>query len=66
VTQNFRAVADFEWYPDSGATHHLTPDAHNFTAGSEFFGAEQIYVGNGTGLSRLTIKHIGDSVLHSF
>ena len=49
---------DTNWYPDSGATNHVTADQSNLTAKTEFFGPDQVYVGNGKGLE---IKHIGHS-----
>lgn len=38
------------WYPDSGASHHVTPDASNLSDASSLTGAEQVYMGNGQGL----------------
>ncbi|XP_057429499.1 pH-response regulator protein palI/prr-5-like [Lotus japonicus] len=37
------------WYPDSGATHHVTNAAGNFSDTSSFTGTEQILMGNGQG-----------------
>jgi hypothetical protein len=51
------------WYPDSGATHHLTSDLQNLNIkAEEFTGSEQIKIGNGKGLS---IHHIGQTRLSS-
>lgn len=33
-------VADSSWYPDSGATHHLTPDESNLSYPSEYNGQQ--------------------------
>jgi hypothetical protein len=50
-------VVDPNWYPDSGATHHLTHDLANLNVrADEYSGSEQIRVGNGTSLP---IKHVG-------
>jgi len=50
---------DDSWYPDSGATHHLTHDLNNLAISSDAYtGSDQIRVGNGTGLS---INHIGSA-----
>ena len=49
-------VSDQSWYPDSGATNHLTPDLQNLMAPQEFPGSDQIYMGNGSGLQ---ISHTG-------
>jgi hypothetical protein len=61
-------VMDPNWYPDSGATHHLTHDLANLNVcADEYSGSEQIRVGNGTSLP---IKHVGTTQLstptHSF
>ncbi|XP_010242057.1 PREDICTED: uncharacterized protein LOC104586495 [Nelumbo nucifera] len=57
----FIVVFDPAWYPDSGATHHMTPDADTLQNRSEFLGTDQVKVGNGEGL---TIKSIGSSSLN--
>lgn len=56
------SVADTSWYPDSGATHHLTFDQRNLITGSEYEGPEQVFIGNGQGMD---IAHIGKSCLVS-
>ena len=39
---------DLNWYPDSGATHHVTSDMKNLNLKSEeFHGPDQIRIGNG-------------------
>jgi hypothetical protein len=38
------------WYPDSGATHHVTPDAHNLVDVVSLSGSNQVHIGNGQGL----------------
>ena len=53
---------DNAWYPDSGATHHLTADMANLSTFSEYHGQDQVHVGNG---NTLTIKHIGSSLLRT-
>jgi hypothetical protein len=60
--------SDYNWYSDTGASHHLTSDLSNLNMGAdEYTGTEQIRVGNG---NSLPIKHIGTSNLftpnHSF
>uniref|UniRef100_A0A2N9F0Q1 Uncharacterized protein n=1 Tax=Fagus sylvatica TaxID=28930 RepID=A0A2N9F0Q1_FAGSY len=50
-------TTDPNWYPDSGATHHVTSDLANLNIrADEYQGSEQIRVGNGTSLP---IHHIG-------
>ena len=50
------------WYPDSGATNHVTSDLNNLTFGIECHGYNKIHMGNGEGLN---ISHIGHSVFSS-
>ncbi|KAK2420319.1 putative mitochondrial protein [Trifolium repens] len=44
------------WYPDSGASHHVTPDASNLSDAASLPGSDQVLMGNGQGL---TINSIG-------
>lgn len=39
------------WYPDSGASHHVTPDASNLSDSVSLPGTDQVYMGNGQGLN---------------
>jgi len=39
------------WYPDSGATHHVTPDASNLMDSMSLSGSDQVHIGNGQGLA---------------
>ena len=56
-------IYDPNWYPDSGATHHMTPDVSHLTERMDYHGGEQVLVGNGKGLH---IEHIGSSVFQPF
>lgn len=38
------------WYPDSGATHHVTPDASNLMDSMSLSGSDQVHIGNRRGL----------------
>ncbi|XP_075633527.1 uncharacterized protein LOC142605988 [Castanea sativa] len=43
-----QALPDLNWYPDSGATHHLTSDLENLNVkAEEYHGLDQIRIGNG-------------------
>ena len=53
-----KSQQDMNWYPDSGATNHLTADSTNLMTQTEFFGTDKVHIGDGKGLS---IKHIGQS-----
>lgn len=39
-----------QWYPDSGASHHVTSDMQNIQNIIPYEGSDQILVGNGQGL----------------
>jgi len=50
------------WYPDSGATHHVTPDAANLMDAVSLSGSDQVHLGNGQGLP---ITSVGSMSFHS-
>lgn len=49
---------DGNWYPDSGATNHITHNLNNLTVGTEYTGSNQVQVRNG---ACLLISHFGHS-----
>ncbi|KAH6827086.1 hypothetical protein C2S53_004692 [Perilla frutescens var. hirtella] len=53
---------EMNWYPNSGASNHVTHDFGNLNITGEYRGNENLQVGNGTSLE---ILHVGDSVLKS-
>ena len=55
-------LVDPSWYPDSGASHHMTPDSTNLQDSSDYTGSELVLVGNGSGLC---INQIGSSTFQS-
>ncbi|KAL4301702.1 hypothetical protein GQ457_10G017700 [Hibiscus cannabinus] len=50
------------WYPDSGATHHITNDRANLQADVEYAGMNSLLVGNG---DKVKISHVGIGHLSS-
>lgn len=51
-----QAPTSANWYPDSGASHHITSDLANLNLkAEEYGGSDQIRVGNN---NRLSIKHV--------
>jgi hypothetical protein len=49
------------WYPDTGATHHVTSEHQHLILSSEdYTGQDKIRVGDGSGLP---ITHIGSALL---
>ncbi|KAL4386437.1 hypothetical protein GQ457_09G004620 [Hibiscus cannabinus] len=62
VSEEFSPVVceDTAWFPDSGATAHLTPDLGKFISASPYTGSGKITVANGM---VVPISHIGRSSL---
>lgn len=58
-------VYDPNWYIDSGASSHITPEAHNLMAKNEYSGQELVHVGNGAGLEINSIGHSFIKTSHS-
>jgi histone deacetylase 1/2 len=50
------------WYPDSGASYHVTADARNIQEQAPLNTTDQIFMGNGQGLA---IMSNGSSVFTS-
>lgn len=57
-----KMVYDPTWYPDSGATAHITPDMSNLGNHTNYIGSDKVIVGNGTALP---ISFTGHSCLQS-
>ncbi|KAG8499008.1 hypothetical protein CXB51_005388 [Gossypium anomalum] len=53
---------DQAWYPDSGATNHITPDLSKLTAASHYTGTTCLSMGNGV---LVPISNVGSSVLQA-
>ena len=53
---------DDSWYPNTGATHHLTHDLGNLMVKNEYNGGDRVQVGDGTAL---TISHARHSSFYS-
>jgi histone deacetylase 1/2 len=52
---------DTNWYPDSGATHHITSEFNNLTLRDTYKGYDKVNTANGQGM---TISHIVHSIVH--
>jgi histone deacetylase 1/2 len=52
------ALSSASWYPDSGASHHLTFNPNNLAYRTPYNGHEQVMMGNGQGVS---IQSLGQS-----
>ncbi|KAL4352572.1 hypothetical protein GQ457_06G002230 [Hibiscus cannabinus] len=51
-----------QWFVDTGATHHVTPEASNVHHGTDFSGPGKLLVGDGKGLH---ISKVGSTVLQA-
>ena len=51
------------WYPDSGATNHVTKDYNNITFGADFHGKHKVHMCNGISLP---IKYCENTYLSCF
>ncbi|MCI29610.1 retrovirus-related pol polyprotein from transposon TNT 1-94, partial [Trifolium medium] len=52
------SVSSGAWYPDSGASHHLTYNPNNLSYSMPYNGHDQVMMGNGQGVS---ISSLGQS-----
>ncbi|KAH0765345.1 hypothetical protein KY285_001216 [Solanum tuberosum] len=59
LSQQSPPITHQNWYPDSGATHHITPDLSNLHHFEDYKGMDQVNIGNGQGLP---IHHTGSSI----
>jgi histone deacetylase 1/2 len=51
---------DTNWYPDTGATDHITSELNKLLIANKYYGQDQVCTAKGTGMH---IIHIGHSVL---
>ena len=56
---NVDASSSTSWYPDSGATNHISNDFGNLNSASEYNGGKLLHLGDGKGIK---IKHVGNSI----
>ncbi|KAK3012746.1 hypothetical protein RJ639_008094 [Escallonia herrerae] len=63
ASANYSNVAPpLNWFLDTAANCHLTPDVNALNAVNEYMGNDQLHVGNGQGLQ---ITHTGNAFIHS-
>ncbi|WJX96151.1 hypothetical protein P8452_77393 [Trifolium repens] len=61
-TTELDTASTASWYPDSGASHHLTFNPNNMTYRIPYQGQDQVLMGNGQGVS---IQSLGHSQFYS-
>lgn len=59
---NFDGSSSSAWYPDSGATNHISNNLTNMNVSSEYHGGMKLQLGNG---NEIKIAHVSHSLLHS-
>ncbi|PKA49930.1 Retrovirus-related Pol polyprotein from transposon TNT 1-94 [Apostasia shenzhenica] len=62
ITSSPGISTDPAWFPDSGASHHVTPDYTILNNPTPYMSADTVQIGNGTGLR---ITNLGDTHLPS-
>lgn len=58
----FHKITILFWFPDSGATNHVTNDLLNLNLSSEYSGGKKLALGDGF---EMNIAHIGETILQS-
>lgn len=51
-------IFDSSWYPDAGASNHITSDVNHFSNRIDYLGNDQVYLANGSGIS---IYYVGSA-----
>ncbi|XP_019191193.1 PREDICTED: uncharacterized protein LOC109185693 [Ipomoea nil] len=49
------SVDSHQWFPDTGATNHATPDSSVLTSAAGYDGSDTLRVGNGAGMTILSV-----------
>ncbi|KAL4347243.1 hypothetical protein GQ457_17G004450 [Hibiscus cannabinus] len=62
TSSQWPVISDGAWYPDTGATHHVTNDSANLQAGTVYTGNRRLLMGNGDGV---LISQIGQGSLYT-
>ncbi|GMJ04377.1 hypothetical protein HRI_004106900 [Hibiscus trionum] len=60
VGGSFNSSSDVVWFPDSGATHHITSDHGNLHTESSYTGKDSLLVGDG---HAVRISHVGTGMI---
>ncbi|GAU30708.1 hypothetical protein TSUD_39320 [Trifolium subterraneum] len=56
-TAEFDTYSNASWYPDSGASHHLTFNPNNMAYRTPYQGQDQVTMGNGQGVSTASLGY---------
>jgi len=62
VQRNLSSTGSVDWFPDTGANQHVTPDLATLTASEPYLGNDNLHVGDGKGLP---ISHLGHTKIYT-
>jgi len=62
VQHNLSSTGFVDWFPDTGANQHITPDLATLTASEPYLGNDNLHVGDGKGLP---ISHLGHTKIYT-
>jgi histone deacetylase 1/2 len=62
VQRNLFSTGSVDWFPDTGANQHVTPDLATLTASEPYLGNDNLHVGDGKGLP---ISHLGHTKIYT-
>jgi len=62
VQRNLSLTDSVDWFLDTGANQHVTPDLATLTASEPYLGNDNFYVGDGKGLP---ISHLGHTKIYT-
>jgi histone deacetylase 1/2 len=62
VQRNLSSTVYVDWFPDTGANQHVTPDLATLTASEPYLGNDNLHVGDGEGLP---ISHLGHTKIYT-
>jgi len=62
VLSNVSSIGIADWFPNTGATQHVTPDLATLAASEPYLGNDNLHIDDGKGLP---ISHIGHTKIYT-
>jgi histone deacetylase 1/2 len=62
VQRNLSSTGSVDWFPDTGANQHVTPDLATLTASEPYLGNDNLHVGD---IKGLPISHLGHTKIYT-
>jgi len=66
VQCNLSSTGSIDWFPDTGANQHVTPDLATLTTSEPYLGNDNLHVGDGKGLHISHLIHTKIYTQHRF